>query len=397
MPDKNKIIFGTNDDTYIGADEAGNIILQHEEGQRVALTGSAIEPATDETLDLGSATNKFKDLYLSSDSIFIGNTKLSSDPATGALSTVVADEQGQFTAPAAPVGGSSKVYDWKGTTTNYAANSTAPLNTSGDASRLSMEHLYNWWVNTGTPAQDYTRPIEVIWGNYLGNPNTTQQTYWGSVPLSSGNYNMGSAFITDENGDDLSAFLVNYMDENNVPIVNFDFSMTAKLEVKDPVKAAQIPYFQQGQFNNLTNVTSVPIFSMTQDYVYAFKTAATNLKGHTRGIMMGVMQNQEPSYFGGGNSGFEYNLGGISREDGSDFRALKTLGENSAQFNQENVFMDYNGFENFSRVGSTLSLRMDMTLNEPYNYLQSTDPNAGNAGYFDLQDGIVFEMLVNIR
>jgi len=59
--------------------------------------------------------------------------------------------------------------------------------------------------------------------------------------------------------------------------------------------------------------------------------------------------------------------------------------------------MDYNGFENFSRVGSTLSLRMDMTLNEPYNYLQSTDPNAGNAGYFDLQDGIVFEMLVNIR
>lgn len=115
MPDKNKIILGTNDDTYIAADDAGNIVLQHEEGQRVALTDSAIEPATDETLDLGTATNKFKDLYLSSDSIYIGNTKLSSDPTTGALSTVVADEQGQFTAPAAPVGGGeSSAYDWVG-------------------------------------------------------------------------------------------------------------------------------------------------------------------------------------------------------------------------------------------------------------------------------------------
>jgi hypothetical protein len=395
MPDKNKIIFGTNNDTYIGADEAGNIILQHEEGQRVALTGSAIEPATDETLDLGTATNKFKDLYLSSDSIYIGNTKLSSDPTTGALSTVVGDAQGQFTAPAAPVGGSSKPYAWKGTTTNYAYNSTAPLNTSGNFSKCSMEYLYNFWVNTGFAERYNTGPIEVIWGNYLGNPNTTQETYWGSVPLSSGNYNMGSAFITDENGDDLSAFLVNYMDENNVPIVNFDFSMTAKLEVKDPVKAAQIPFFQAGQFNNLTNVTSVPLWSMTQDYMYAFKTAATNLNGHTRGIMMGVMQNQEPDYFGGG--GYAYNLDGNIRQNGSDFRGLYFLGENYYQFNQMNVFMSYSGFEYFSRVGSNLSIRMDMDLNNPYTNLQSTDPNAGNPSYFDLQDGIVFEMLVNIR
>ena len=101
MPDKNKLIFGTNDDTYIAADSSGNIVLQHEEGQREALTSSAIEPATDETLDLGSATNKFKDLYLSSDSIFIGNTKLSSDPTTGALATAVADGQGGFSAATA--------------------------------------------------------------------------------------------------------------------------------------------------------------------------------------------------------------------------------------------------------------------------------------------------------
>lgn len=105
MPDNNKIILGTNDDTYIAADDAGNIILQHEGGNRVSMSNTSITPASNEQIDLGSSTNKFRDLYLSSDSIFIGNTKLSSDPTTGELSTVVADAQGQFTAAPSAVGG----------------------------------------------------------------------------------------------------------------------------------------------------------------------------------------------------------------------------------------------------------------------------------------------------
>jgi len=105
MPDKNKIILGTNDDTYIAADDAGNIVLQHEGGNRISMNNTSITPASNEQIDLGSSTNKFKDLYLSSDSIFIGNTKLSSDPTTGELSTVVADAQGQFTAAPSAVGG----------------------------------------------------------------------------------------------------------------------------------------------------------------------------------------------------------------------------------------------------------------------------------------------------
>lgn len=98
MPDNNKIILGTNDDTYIAADDAGNIVLQHEGGNRISMGNTSITPASNEQIDLGSATNKFRDLYLSSSSIFIGDTKLSSDPSTGALTTAVADGQGGFSA-----------------------------------------------------------------------------------------------------------------------------------------------------------------------------------------------------------------------------------------------------------------------------------------------------------
>lgn len=98
MPDNNKIILGTNDDTYIAADDAGNIVLQHEGGNRISMNNTSITPASNEQIDLGSSTNKFRDLYLSSDSIYIGDTKLSSDPNTGALTTAVANGQGGFSA-----------------------------------------------------------------------------------------------------------------------------------------------------------------------------------------------------------------------------------------------------------------------------------------------------------
>ena len=382
MPDKNKIIFGTNDDTYIGADEAGNIILQHEEGQRVALTGSAIEPATDETLDLGSATNKFKDLYLSSDSIYIGNTKVSSDPATGALSTVVADEQGEFTGQPAPVGGGGggKAYDWKGSSTNIAAND--PRNVMNHASLSSMEAMYMNMAMSGSPN---VGAIEVFWGNFLGNPDTTQSTNGPmSTQLSNPNtYDFTTLFITDENGDDLSKFLVDYMDEENLPIVNFDFSISARLQVQDPVKAAQIPYFQAGQHNNLTNVTTVPLWTMTQNYMYAFKSAVpggAGLKGHARGIMMGTMADSANYSWDGATP--------ISKV------SLIDIGGGQVQ---NAVFDGTYSQNNHALIGDKLSLDIDIKLDAPWARMASTDPDVMNPGYFDLQDGIVFDMLVNLR
>jgi len=56
-----------------------------------AVTGSII-PDTDSAYDLGSASNKFRDLYLSNASIYLGGIKIQADEANNRL--VVADSQG---------------------------------------------------------------------------------------------------------------------------------------------------------------------------------------------------------------------------------------------------------------------------------------------------------------
>lgn len=405
MPDKYELFLDKNKKVKLSADEQGNFFaeandkkiklgsngLENVDGNGVAspvgadLTAldQSIIPDTNEVYDLGSAEKKFRHLYLSSNSLFVGDTKITSDPTTGALTTAVSDGQGGFAEPA-PVG-DAKFYDWRGSTKNIAAND--PINVDGINSKLSMEYLYNDMVIAANAAN--TGPMEVIWGNYLGNPNTTQYTTFGAVAINSGNYDYTSSFITDENGDDLSAFLVNKMDEENLPILNFEFSLSAKLQIQDPVKAAQIPYFQQGQFNNLTNVTSVPLWTMTQNHMYAFKTATSNSGGHTRGIMMGSMA----------DSNYDYNDG-----LGADRAALWNLGTSSNPFSQPNVFQ-YNWMQdNYAQLGFSLSLNIDMELNNPSVNMRSADPTISSAasisdiaGYFDLQDGIVFDMLVNVK
>jgi microcystin-dependent protein len=56
----------------------------HVEGN-ILVKGNVI-PAENETYDLGSSTSAFRDLYLSGSSIFLGNTKITSDPITGNVS-----------------------------------------------------------------------------------------------------------------------------------------------------------------------------------------------------------------------------------------------------------------------------------------------------------------------
>lgn len=405
MPDKYELFLDKNKKVKLSADEQGNFFAEAND-KKIKLGASGLEnvdengvaspigadltaldqsiiPNTNEVYDLGSAEKKFRHLYLSSNSLFVGDTKITSDPATGALTTAVADGLGGFAAPA-PVG-DTKFYDWKGSTTNVAAND--PINNDGINSKLSMEFIYNDMVIAANAAN--TGPIEVIWGNYLGNPNTSKTTLFGGIALSSGNYGYDTGFITDEDGDDLSAFLVNKMDEENLPIINFEFSLSARLQIQDPVKAAQIPYFQQGQFNNLTNVTSIPLWTMTQGNMFAFKTAPTNLLGHTRGIMMGSM----------GNSNYNFN-----GNPDSDTVMLWNLGTGSNIYSQPNVFL-YNNIAAVDReVGGELNLFIDMNLNNPSVNMKSADPTISSAttlsdiaGYFDLQDGIVFDMLVNIK
>lgn len=405
MPDKYELFLDKNKKVKLSADEQGNFFAEAND-KRIKLGASGLEnvdengvaspvgadltaldqsiiPDTNEVYDLGSAEKKFRHLYLSSNSLFVGDTKITSDPTTGALTTAVSDGQGGFADPA-PVG-DTKFYDWKGSTTNIAAND--PINNDGINSKLSMEFIYNDMVIVANAAN--TGPIEVIWGNYLGNPNTSKTTLFGGIALSSGNYGYDTGFITDEDGDDLSAFLVNKMDEENLPILNFEFTLSAKLQIQDPVKAAQIPYFQQGQFNNLTNVTSIPLWTMTQGNMYAFKTATSNYLGHTRGIMMGSMA----------DSNYDYN-----GNPGAAKVALWNLGTSSNPYSQPNVFK-FNNIQDVQReIGSELNLFIDMALNNPAVNMKSADPTISSAtsisdiaGYFDLQDGIVFDMLVNVK
>lgn len=188
MPDKNKIILGTNDDTYIAADDAGNIVLQHEGGNRVSLTNDSILPADDEQIDLGSADKKFRDLYLSSDSIYIGNTKLSSDPTTGALSTVVADENGAFTAPAEAVGGAPETVGKRVTETV-----TAGMTYNGRSFAPSLHGLFSGALNAEIAKQiinqDYPyRTLQVLFGAqnpFMANGLTLENsaTFLGYAPL----------------------------------------------------------------------------------------------------------------------------------------------------------------------------------------------------------------------
>jgi hypothetical protein len=128
---------------------------------------------------------------------------------------------------------------------------------------------------------------------------------------------------------------------------------------------------------------------MTQGYMYAFKTATSNLSGHTRGIMMGSMA----------DSNYDYNDG-----LGADRAALWNLGTSSNPFSQPNVFQYNNIQDNYAQLGSSLSLNIDMQLNNPSVSMKSADPTISSAtsisdiaGYFDLQDGIVFDMLVNVK
>jgi hypothetical protein len=55
----------------------------HVEGN-ILVKGNVV-PAENETYDLGTSTSAFRDLYLSGDTIFLGNTKITSDPVTGSV------------------------------------------------------------------------------------------------------------------------------------------------------------------------------------------------------------------------------------------------------------------------------------------------------------------------
>ena len=90
MADKNKMFFGTNKDTYIAADDAGNIILQTEHGSRTVLDTEGIKVgvggAEPTVLQAGggagaAAVNEFPEIWL--EEVDGDGTKIPINPLQG--------------------------------------------------------------------------------------------------------------------------------------------------------------------------------------------------------------------------------------------------------------------------------------------------------------------------
>lgn len=149
MPEKYELFLDKNKKVKLSADEQGNFFAEANDkkiklgsnglenvdvngvvspvGNDLTTLDQSIIPDTNQVYDLGSAEKKFRHLYLSSNSLFVGDTKITSDPTTGALTTSVADEQGVF----------------------GASSAVGPENISGSTDTVNIE-IGNTWDGSGT-------------------------------------------------------------------------------------------------------------------------------------------------------------------------------------------------------------------------------------------------------
>jgi hypothetical protein len=127
----------TNKDAIINS----NLIVNSETvlNSNVIVKGNII-PASDITYDLGSTSNKWRDLYLSGNTITLGNSKISSDPETKGI--VIKDDANQITSITAasisiadPVSGNITKIERTETGikfNEYTANDTPIISTTSD-------------------------------------------------------------------------------------------------------------------------------------------------------------------------------------------------------------------------------------------------------------------------
>ena len=80
------------DSAYIQA-RATNIQNLRDSGSNIVISGNLL-PDADSSRDIGSPTKKFKDLYLSGSTLFIGNTAISTDSATNEIKILRVDASG---------------------------------------------------------------------------------------------------------------------------------------------------------------------------------------------------------------------------------------------------------------------------------------------------------------
>jgi hypothetical protein len=311
MPDKYELFLDKNKKVKLSADEQGNFFAEAND-KKIKLGASGLEnvdengvaspvgadltalsqsiiPDTNEVYDLGSAEKKFRHLYLSSNSLFVGDTKITSDPTTGALTTAVSDGQGGFADPA-PVGGSAGSYDWEATgfthfspflTTNYPSGYDFEKISQMGTDTKFLDPIALWNHTRG--ANPILRPDQHINGSKWGTanssdfnpaaaqnfrwaelsilndtnpdpifwqygPNIAEHGFWLTSPdefdVHRSGHQYPATLFKDANNEYFKDFLSKKMDEHNLMDLTVQLECDVVYTCSDAATAAATPFFQ---------------------------------------------------------------------------------------------------------------------------------------------------------
>jgi microcystin-dependent protein len=142
----------------------------HVEGN-ILVKGNVV-PAENETYDLGTSVSAFRDLYLSGDTIFLGNTKITTDPVTGSVSFLdkATNEVREIVSENTQNISANETGDTlilSGNVGIRTSNPQAPLHIIGNPSLIEPpENAAYVWTTQSSPAN--TEWLSVIWVFELG-------------------------------------------------------------------------------------------------------------------------------------------------------------------------------------------------------------------------------------
>lgn len=157
-----------------------------------AAVSQSIIPDTNEAYDLGSATNKFRDLYLSSNTLYLGDTTFSSDdilnfdlsvqPET--LEIQVAD----------PTAGHGTAWQWTWTQSALPYARTTITNQTQTSVPLYMQGTYqiNNFANTQYGSMTQTHAFKLKWIEGAGDDNLIDWVTYSTVDHSHPDINGGN-------------------------------------------------------------------------------------------------------------------------------------------------------------------------------------------------------------
>jgi hypothetical protein len=131
---------------------------------------TSIIPSEDDTYDLGSPTKKWKDLYLSGNTIYLGSLKLSDD--NGSVKVVTLNGDAEVATAVSPISGGTGLTSYTTGDMIYSnsANSLAKLNIGADGTILVSDGTKPIWVDASSVLSDDSVEYAVLTNGKL-NPS----------------------------------------------------------------------------------------------------------------------------------------------------------------------------------------------------------------------------------